>query len=114
MVGTSGLLLLPALSFVWVLLTGTGVACSFTGASAAPAVFARKDAEVAGFSAIELTMGSALSFVGPLLGGWLLDVTHDPRAPFLPVLVAAVILVGLAATLPRPHHGITFPNRVDD
>ena len=101
-VGAAGLLALPAFYLGWSLLMGTAIACTFTGASAAPVIYARRDSEVAAFSALELTAGYALSFIGPLLGGLLLDLTGDVRAPFVPVLASALALVVLGATLPKP------------
>jgi len=49
-----------------------------------------------------LTLGYAISFAGPLVGGVLLDYTHRTTSPFWPMVAVSVGLVALGLTLPRP------------
>jgi len=89
-------------AWFWVLLLGAGTGMTFTGATALPALLAASHGQVAGYAAIVLTVGYAISFTGPLLGGVLLDYTHHTTSPFWPMVAVSVCLVGLGLTLPRP------------
>ncbi len=90
------------LAWLWAAVLGVGVAMTFTGSSALPAIFARTPELVGGYAALVLTAGYALSFVGPLLGGVLIDRTRSVGAAFWMMAVAALALVVLGLTLPRP------------
>jgi cyanate permease len=50
---------------------------------------------------VVLTVGYAISFVGPFLGGVLLDRTHQISSPFWLMSAVAVGLMALGLTLPR-------------
>jgi len=89
-------------AWFWVLLLGIGGAMTFTGVNALPALLAASRAQVAGYAALVLTLGYAISFAGPLLGGVLLDYTHRTTSPFWPMVGVSVCLVALGLTLPRP------------
>ena len=89
-------------AWFWVLLLGTGGGMTFTGANALPALLAASRGQVAGYAAIVLTLGYAISFAGPLLGGVLLDHTHRTTSPFWPMVALSVCLVILGLRLPRP------------
>jgi MFS transporter, CP family, cyanate transporter len=89
-----------ALAWLWVVVLGMGTAMMFAGTITLPALFARAG-QAAGYSAVVLTAGYAISFAGPFLGGVLLDHTHSVRSPFwlMSAVAAGVVLLGL--TLPR-------------
>ena len=89
-------------AWFWVLLLGAGTGMTFTGATALPALLAASRRQVAGYAAIVLTLGYAISFTGPFLGGVLLDYTHQTTSPFWPMVAVSVCLVALGLTLPRP------------
>ena len=101
---TAGALMLAVsttgLAWLWVVVLGVGAAMTFAGTITLPALFARAG-QAAGYSAVVLTAGYAISFTGPLLGGVLLDRTHDVRSPFwlMSAVAAGVAVLGL--TLPR-------------
>jgi CP family cyanate transporter-like MFS transporter len=88
------------LAWLWVVLLGVGTAMTFAGTITLPALFARSG-QAAGYSAVVLTVGYAISFAGPFAGGVLLDRTHSVRSPFwlMAAVAAGVMLLGL--TLPR-------------
>jgi len=90
----------PALAWLWVVVLGVGTAMTFAGTITLPALFAGPG-QAAGYSAIVLTAGYAISFAGPFLGGVLLDRTHAISSPFwfMSAVAAGVALLGL--TLPR-------------
>ena len=86
---------------LWAVLLGTGTAMTFAGANALTGLFARRTGQVAGYAAAVLTAGYALAFVGPLLGGVLVDRTHRLGSPFWIMIGASVALIWLGLTLPR-------------
>ena len=88
------------LAWLWVVVLGVGTAMMFAGTITLPALFARRG-QAASYSALVLTVGYAISFAGPFLGGVLLDHTHSVRSPFwlMSAVAAGVLLLGL--TLPR-------------
>jgi MFS transporter, CP family, cyanate transporter len=101
---TAGSLMLAvtatSLAWLWVVVLGVGTAMMFAGTLTLPALFAQ-GGQAAGYSALVLTVGYAISFAGPFLGGVLLDSTHSVRSPFwlMSAVAAGVVLLGL--TLPR-------------
>lgn len=88
-------------AWLWAILIGIGGSMGFCGAMALPAVFARRSSEVAGFSALVLTVGYAISFLGPFLGGVLVDGTHQTTSPFWLMTTASAAMMLLGVTLPR-------------
>jgi MFS transporter, CP family, cyanate transporter len=100
-VGTGAFALeLTGLAWLWAVVLGVGTGMTFAGTVTLPALFARSG-QAAGYSALVLTGGYAISFAGPFLGGVLLDQTHQLSSPFwlMAAVAAAVLLLGL--TLPR-------------
>lgn len=85
------------LAWLWAPITGLGNSMVFLGALTLPAILARHRNEVAGYTAITLTAGYALAFLGPLAGGLVLDMTGVVTSPFWIYLVAAAVTTGLAA-----------------
>jgi cyanate permease len=81
------------------LVIGLGTGMIFTGTTTLPALLAKSPSEVAGYAALVLTAGYAVSFVGPLLGGVLLDQTHILTSPFWVITASAAIATILGATL---------------
>jgi CP family cyanate transporter-like MFS transporter len=86
---------------LWAAVLSIGAGMTFTGSSALPALFARTQGETAGYAALVLTAGYAISFAGPFLGGVLLDRTHVLASPFWVMVTASAALILLGATLPR-------------
>jgi CP family cyanate transporter-like MFS transporter len=102
-VGSAALMFgLTGLAWVWAPLIGLGSAMVFAGTTTLPAIMAKNPSDVAGYSALTLTAGYALAFLGPLLGGILLDQTHLITSPFWVITVAAAAAIGLGGSLPRP------------
>jgi CP family cyanate transporter-like MFS transporter len=97
------------LAWVWSPLIGFGGGMVFAGSAALPAILARSSADVAAYSALTLTAGYAFAFVGPLLGGVLLDHTHIITSPFWVITASAVITIILGVTLP---HGVQSTRNV--
>lgn len=95
-------------AWFWVLPLGIGTAMTFMGATAMPALLARSRGQVAAYAAVVLTLGYAISFAGPLLGGVLLDHTHRITSPFWPMVIVSIFLVVLGLTLPRPED-VAYP-----
>lgn len=105
-VGSLGLMLgITNLAWIWAPILGLGNMMSFAGTSALPAIVAGNPSRVAGYSALTLTVGYAFAFLGPLLGGLLLDHTQIITSPFWVTTVAAIMATVLGATLPRPRLG---------
>lgn len=96
-------LALDLIGWAWLLafLLGLGSSMTFLGAMATPSLLARRETQVAAYSALMLTLGYAISFVGPVLGGVLVDRTGALGAPFWVVAVSGFAVVVLGATLPR-------------
>jgi CP family cyanate transporter-like MFS transporter len=92
---------LASLAWAWSACISIGVAMTFSGATGLPAFFASSPGQVAGFAALVLTAGYALSFVGPLGGGFLVDRTHILASPFWLMLGSAILLATAGMTLPR-------------
>ncbi len=109
-VGAGGLMLAGSLGFalgavslawLWASLLAVAVAVTFTGCTVLPALFSRRPSHTAGYAALVLTAGYAISFLGPLLGGVLVDRTHAFTSPFWLTTASALLVLGLGATLPR-------------
>ncbi|HKF78324.1 MAG TPA: MFS transporter [Candidatus Dormibacteraeota bacterium] len=109
-VATAGFALgLTGLAWLWAAILGVGGVMTFAGSTALPALFARSPAHVAGYAALVLSAGYAISFGGPFLGGLLLDHTHRVTSPFWLMTVVAATLVGLGLALPR-HGPLAVPD----
>ncbi len=109
LVGTGGLLIAHN-EWAWALCTvaGTGLGATFIAAMAVPSVLARNEDDVPSFSAIVLATGYIGSFIGPVLGGSLVDQSHDVHTAFLPAVAAFVVmaLLGWRLTRVRPREAI--------
>jgi CP family cyanate transporter-like MFS transporter len=98
--GTGGWLLFGNRApLLFAALIGIGVALSFAGLLAYPAMVAAP-ARVASLTAAMLTVGYAGAFLGPLLGGVALDLGGGRRSPFIPITVAAALMVAAALVAP--------------
>ena len=110
LVGSLGLVLgLTSLAWLFVILAGAGSSMAFTGSMALPPLLARTQGEVAGYSALMLTIGYLLAFFGPLLGGLLLDATGVLTAPFLVLVVGALGMIAMGFTFSLPSPSPTVP-----
>ena len=99
---TAGLMLgLAPLAWLFGACIGLGTSLTFAGAMALPPVLAGTETEVAGYSAFMYVAGYLVSFIGPLLGGVLVDATDSFVAPFWAVLVGALAMLALGATMAR-------------
>lgn len=98
--GTGGWLLFGQHApLLFAALIGVGVAMNFAGLLAYPAMVAAP-ARVASLSAAMLTIGYAGAFFGPFLGGLALDLGGGRRSPFIPITVAAAVMVIAALVAP--------------
>jgi CP family cyanate transporter-like MFS transporter len=88
-------------AWIFAILVGIGSGLTFTGAMSLPSIVGGSETRVAGYSALMLTAGYALSFPGPLVGGFLLDRTGLLTATFWPVVAAGAGMLLLGATMPR-------------
>jgi MFS transporter, CP family, cyanate transporter len=89
------------LAWLWAAVISLGTGMIFNGTIALPALLAHRRRDVAGYTGLVLTAGYAFAFVGPLLGGFLLDRTHQVGSPFWVLTAAGVVAVLLGLTLPR-------------
>ena len=100
--GAGGLALgLHQLAWALAFLIGLGCAAAFVGAMALAPVIAESDQEAAAITAIVFTFGYILAFAGPLLGGYLVDDTHDVRTGFWPSIGAGAMMTVLGLIVPR-------------
>ena len=100
LLGTGGWLLFGNRApLLFAALIGIGVALSFAGLLAYPAMVAAP-ARVASLTAAMLTVGYVGAFLGPLLGGVALDLGGGRRSPFIPITLAAALMVVAALVAP--------------
>lgn len=100
LVGLGGWLWAPASSGpVWAAVLGGGSSAVFILGTALPSLMA-PPGQVARLTGTTLGIGYSLAFVGPLLGGKLLDLTHVPALAFAPVAAAGALTMALGAMLP--------------
>lgn len=98
--GAAGWLLAgPRAPLLFAALIGIGVALNFAGLLAYPAMVAAP-AQVASLSAAMLSFGYAAAFFGPFLGGVALDLGGGRNSPFIPITLAAVVMVVAALAAP--------------
>ena len=110
-VGSIALMLgMVSTAWLWAGMLGLGSGVVLVGSIALPAILAKETAEVAGYSALTLTAGYAVAFLGPLAGGILLDYTHLVTSTFWVVTASALMSICLGATLPAVRPSIpTYP-----
>jgi CP family cyanate transporter-like MFS transporter len=97
--GVPGMLLMPGAWVVaWTALLGAISGGVFVCALALPPLLAGRD-DVGRLSAAMFTVTYTCSFLGPLLGGALWDLTRLPLMAFAPSWVAGFAMVALAASL---------------
>lgn len=102
LVGIAGWLMAPAASApLWAALLGAGSSAVFVLGNALPSLLAGREG-VARLTGATFSLSYSVAFVGPLLGGGLLDLTHAPPVAFAPVVVAGVVIVLLGSALPAP------------
>lgn len=100
LVGVTGLVVLPAeWEPVCAAVLGASSAAVFALGIALPALLAG-EGEVARLSGAMLAISYSVAFVGPLLGGALWDHLGKPWLAFVPVMLAAALLVVLGRLLP--------------
>ena len=95
--------------FTWSLVAGSaivGFAAAFmlVSALALPPMLAGPG-DVHRLSAGMFAIGYTAPFVVPLLGGRVWDLTHSPAMAFIPVAIAAIVVLGMALALPSVGHG---------
>ena len=99
LIGSLGLVFgLISLAWLFVLMVGLGSSLTFSGVMALPPLLARTQGEVAGYSALMMTIGYLVAFFGPVLGGLLLDITGLLTAPFLILVVGSLLMVAIGFT----------------
>ena len=84
---------------LWAAFLGGSSSFVFVLGLALPPLLARHG-DVARLTGLTLTLSYGTAFVGPLLGGSLWDLTGLPAIAFLPVAVAALLLIVFGALLP--------------
>jgi CP family cyanate transporter-like MFS transporter len=90
----------------WAGCLGSGSSFVFVLGIALPALLADR-ASVARLAGATLMVSYGVAFAGPLLGGLLWDLTHQPWLAFVPVGIAALDLIVLGGTLPsRANFGL--------
>ena len=102
LVAGNGALMLGSvdLAWLWAAVISLGTGMVFNGTIALPALLAHRRRDLAGYSALVLTAGYSFAFAGPLLGGLLLDRTHQIASPFWVLTAAGLVAVLLGLTLP--------------
>jgi CP family cyanate transporter-like MFS transporter len=79
---------------------GLGTSMAYLGIlSLVPRISREED--VAGYSAIVLTAGYLLTFVGPLAGGALVDLSHSIKWSFAPSVISGALMAGLGLAASR-------------
>ncbi|HTK06628.1 MAG TPA: MFS transporter [Ktedonobacteraceae bacterium] len=91
---------------LWAALVGGTSIFIYTLGLALPALLAKQE-EVAQWTGRMLTVGYLFAFLGPFIGGWLWDITHIPAIAFLPLALAAGVVLMLGLLLPR--RGLAVP-----
>ena len=81
-------------------LIGAGVATNFAGLLAYPPLVAPSH-QVAQLASVMLTVGYACAFLGPLLGGVAVDLGGGRLSPFIPITVAAAVMMAVSPAVPR-------------
>jgi cyanate permease len=100
LVGVGGYALAPAGSApLWAGLAGAAASLAFILNLGLPALFA--PSEVARTSGFMFTVGYGAAFFGPALGGVVWDWTGHFRFALLPMLVGALAMLLLGATVPK-------------
>jgi CP family cyanate transporter-like MFS transporter len=101
-IGSIGLLATPhGWAWAWALVLGSALGMGFSGGMSMPSLIAPSQAHVASYSALALTVAYAMAFLGPLVGGLLVDRTGLLEAPFWLTTGAGVALAAVGSTLPR-------------
>jgi CP family cyanate transporter-like MFS transporter len=112
-IGALGLALRwPGVSLALVALLGVGSGLTFTASMALPPLSA-EGSTVASYSALMLTAGYGLAFLGPYAGGVLVDATRAVSAPFWILVLAGIAMAGLGLTFRpgSPDNGLQSPRR---
>lgn len=100
--GAAGLALgIRDLAWLLAFLIGLGCAAAFVGSMALTPMIARSDHEAAAITGVVFTFGYVLAFAGPLIGGTLVDSTHDVTTGFWPSIGAAGAMIVLGLLVPR-------------
>ncbi len=103
-IGSIGLLATPhGWAWAWALVLGSALGMGFSGGMSMASLIAPSHAHVASYSALALTVAYAMAFLGPLVGGLLVDRTGLLEAPFWLTTGAGVALAAVGCTLPRLH-----------
>lgn len=90
----------------WAACLGGGSSFVFVLGIALPPLLSDR-ASVARLTGATLTLSYGVAFLGPLLGGSLWDISHQPQWAFAPVGIAALLLITLGAKLPsRANFGL--------
>ncbi len=101
--GVAGLMMAPV-SLLWPasVVLGAGLFASFTINLTLP-VDVSPPARVGAASGFVLSVGHGGSLIGPLVAGALRDLTGDFRAALAWILLLALVMAGLAFTIPETH-----------
>ncbi len=81
-------------------LIGAGVATNFAGLLAYPPLVAPAH-QVAQLTSVMLAVGYGCAFMGPLLGGVAVDLGGGRLSPFIPITLAAAVMMVVSPAVPR-------------
>ncbi|MGD7705472.1 CynX/NimT family MFS transporter [Microlunatus sp. Y2014] len=102
-IATLGGLFAPQLLLLWLALLGVGTGSSFVVAMSLVAMRTRTAAQTAQLTGMAQSVGYLLACIGPVLAGWLSEVTGSwgPVLVLLAALAAGQGVIGFAAGRPR-------------
>ncbi|MFW6600352.1 CynX/NimT family MFS transporter [Propionibacteriaceae bacterium Y2011] len=102
-IATLGGLFAPQLLLLWLALLGVGTGSSFVVAMSLVAMRTRTAAQTAQLAGMAQSVGYLLACIGPVLAGWLSEVTGSwgPVLVLLAALAAGQGVIGFAAGRPR-------------
>lgn len=101
LVGMLGLLLLPACSLIWIIITGLGSGAALVTALSLISVKGCSPEETTQLSGMAQSMGYLFAAIGPLVAGALTQVTGSWTAAMLLIIILAALQVGMCFFVDR-------------
>lgn len=103
--GTLGLLLLPQFALLWAIVAGVGSGASLVVALSLISLRGRTTHETTQLSGMAQSLGYLFAALGPVLAGFLAQLTESWQAPllFVCLLTAAQVAISFPAGRPRAH-----------
>lgn len=100
-IGVAGLLLKPALALVWLLIAGVGAGMSMVTCLTLFSLRARDHHEASALSGMGQCIGYGLGAVGPLLAGWMHDISGSWKTPLFSLAIAGCVQMFFAVMAGR-------------